>query len=198
MSSRALPLLAALLLGVSAAFLVACGAGAKRGVPAADAQQLDDDLDALKAAVSNGECAKAEAAVVKVKGDILQLPATVSPKLRKRLTSGANNLSARAGVECAKNAQTTTTETTPTDTTPTDTTPTDTTPTDTTPTDTTPTDTTPTDTTPTDTTPTDTTPTTTTTTPGGGGTGGVTPGGQGKGNGKGNGNGNGNGTGETP
>jgi hypothetical protein len=192
MSRRALPLLAALLLGLCTAFLVACGSGTKRGVPAADAQQLNSDLDAVSSAVDAGHCATAEAAVVRVRGDILQLPASVSQKLRTRLASGADNLAKRVPIQCARNQTTTPTETTPTTTTPTTTTPTDTTPTDTTPTDTTPTDTTPTDTTPTDTTPTTTTTTPTTTTPTtpGGTTGGATPGG-GQGTPRGNGGGGG-------
>jgi hypothetical protein len=180
-SPRALPLLAALLLGLAAAFLVACGSGTKRGIPAANAQQLNNDLDALASAVNAGNCATAAAALVKVRGDVLELPASVSQRLRKRLTQGADNLAQRAPGQCTANEATTPTDTTPTttDTTPTDTTPTttDTTPTDTTPTttDTTPTDTTPTDTTPTTTTPTTSTHTSTTpTTPGG--TGGATPG----------------------
>jgi hypothetical protein len=139
---RALPLLAALLLGLCSAFLVACGTGTKRGVPPANAQQLRSDLTALASAVNAGQCAKAQAAVAKVKGDILQLPSSVNQRLRDRLAKGADNLATRAPAECAQNAQTSPSETTPTDTTPTttDTTPTDTTPTttDTTPTTSTP------------------------------------------------------------
>jgi hypothetical protein len=178
MLPRALPLLAALLLGVAAAVLVACGAGPERGIPRGDADQLVADLDALRNAVESGDCEAAAAAVTKVKGDVVELPGAVNARLRRRLANGADNLARRATTECARNQQTTTTETTPTTTTPTETTPTETTPTETTPTttDTTPTQTTPT--TPTQTTPTTSTPTTTTptspTTPGG--SGGASPG----------------------
>ncbi|HSD77531.1 MAG TPA: hypothetical protein VLA98_09000 [Solirubrobacteraceae bacterium] len=145
---RALPLLAALLLGVAAPLLAGCGAGPKRGVPAADAQQLNSDLDAVASAVDAGDCTRAAAAVVKVRGDIVQLPDTVSQRLRTRLAQGADNLAQRAPAECAQNKQDKTPTTTPTTTTPTTTTPTTTTPTTTTPTTTTPTTTTPTTTTP--------------------------------------------------
>jgi cell division septation protein DedD len=179
-TARVLPLLIALLLGVGASLLVACG-GTRGGVPAAAANGIVDDLDAVRQAVDAGDCQAATTALARVRQEVQGLPASTSKSLVDRLQRGVDNLQRRVPSEC-RSQGTTTTDTTPTDTTPTDTTPTDTMPTDTTPSDTTPTDTTPTDTTPTDTTPTDTTPTTTTptdTTPtdgGSGGTGGTSPG----------------------
>jgi hypothetical protein len=161
---RALPLLVAALLGVGAAFLVACGD--RNGlIPAGDAARIKSDLSAVSSAVDAGNCDAAGVAATRVRGDILRLPGTVDQKLVNRLNDGAGALSARAPVQCAQ-AQTQTQAPTAT--------------TDTTTTDTTTTDTTPTDTTTTDTTPTDTTTTTTTTTPTGttqgNATGGATPG----------------------
>jgi hypothetical protein len=164
----------AALLGVGAAFLVACND--RNGlIPAGDAARINSDLGAVSSAVAAGNCDAAGVAATRVRGDILRLPGSVDSALVDRLNQGASALSTSAPVQCAQ-AQTqtqstgTTTETTPS---------TDTTTTDTTPTDTTTTDTTTTDTTTTDTTPTDTTTTDTTTTPTGttqGGTGGATPG----------------------
>jgi hypothetical protein len=174
---RALPLLLAALLGVGAAFLVACGD--RNGlIPAGDAARLTNDLGAVSSAVSAGDCNAAGQAATRVRGDILRLPGTVDQKLVDRLNQGAGALSARAPVQCAQAQTQTTAPTQSTDTTtstPTTTT-TDTTTTDTTTTDTTTTDTTTTGTTPTDTTTTSTTPTTPTGTTQGGGTGGATPG----------------------
>jgi hypothetical protein len=177
---RALPLLVAALLGVGAAFLVACGE--RNGlIPASDAARITSDLSAVSSAVAAGNCDAAGVAATRVRGDILKLPGTVDPKLVNRLNDGAGALSARAPVQCTQaqtqpTAPTGTTATTQTDTTTTDTTTTDTTTTDTTPTDTTTTDTTTTGTAPTDTTTTPTTPTTPTGTTQGGGTGGASPG----------------------
>jgi hypothetical protein len=175
---RVLPLLLAALLGVGAAFLVACGD--RNGlIPAGDAARIKSDLSAVSSAVDAGNCDAAGVAATRVRGDILKLPSSVDRSLVDRLNEGASALSDRAPVQCTQ-AQTqtqappqTTETTTSTATTQTDTTPTDTTTTDTTPTDTTTTDTTPTDTTTTDTTP---PPTTQTGTTQGNTTGGVSPG----------------------
>jgi hypothetical protein len=174
---RALPLLVAALLGVGAAFLVACND--RNGlIPAGDAARLKSDLSAVSSAVAAGNCDDAGVAATRVRGDILRLPGSVDSGLVDRLNQGAGALSTRVPAQCTQaqtqtEAPTGTTDTTQTDTTTTDTTTTDTTTTDTTTTDTTPTDTTTTDTTPTDTTTTPTTPTGTTQ---GGGTGGASPG----------------------
>lgn len=170
-AARPLPLLVALVLGAGAALLAACaGSGTEGGIPAATAQQMDEDLEAVGRETAAGDCDAAEEALTRVRGDIVELPSSVDDRLVARLTRGADNLAVRVPVECEQNVQDETqTDTTPTDTTPTETTPTETTPTETTPTETTPTETTPTDTTPTETTPTDTTPTDTTPDSGSGG-----------------------------
>jgi hypothetical protein len=167
LSPRLLPLLAALLLGAGASVLAACGAGPRSGIPASNAGALTQDLDAVAQAVADGRCQTAEAALTRVRGEILNLPPSTSARLTARLRQGADNLDQRIPVDCAKN-QTTTTDTTTTQAPTTDTTPTQTTPTQTTTTQTTTTDTTPTQTTTTSTTPTGTTPTTPTTTTGSG------------------------------
>jgi hypothetical protein len=173
---RALPLLVAALLGVGAAFLVACND--RNGlIPTGDAARINSDLSAVSSAVAAGNCDAAGVAATRVRGDIVRLPGTVDSALVDRLNQGAGALSARVPAQCTQTQPQSTTTTGTTDTTQTDTTTTDTTTTDTTTTDTTTTGTTPTDTTTTGTTPTDTTTTTTPTgTTQGGGTGGATPG----------------------
>ena len=172
-SARVLPLLIALLLGVGASLLVACG-GTRGGVPTADANRIVDDLDAVGQAVDAGDCQAATSALARVRQEVQGLPASTAKSLVDRLQRSVDNLQQRVPAAC-RAAGTTTTDTTTTDTTPTDTTPTTTTSTNTTPTTTTSTNTTPTTTTSTNTTPTTTTSTNTTptTTTGGGGSGGT-------------------------
>jgi hypothetical protein len=168
---RALTLLAAAVLGVTASLLVACG-DRSHLIPANDAGDLEAALDQVAAATSAGDCATARAAVDRASGVLAKLPDGVDRRLRARLRSGIANLRARVPAQCAQAATSTRTQTTTqtqTQTTETQTTPTttETTTTETTPTTT---DTTPTTTETTPTT-TDTTPTTPTTPDDSGGTG---------------------------
>jgi hypothetical protein len=171
MSMRLLPLLAALLLGAAAAYLVACGDNDNL-IPASDASRVENALNEVQADFRAGRCQDAEAAVAKAKGALLNLPESVDSRLRDRLEAGVAKLAEEIPATCGQ-AQTQTQETqTQTQETQTDTTTTDT--------DTTTTDTgttgTDTGTTDTGTTGTDTGTTTDGTTTGGTGTGGTTTG----------------------
>jgi hypothetical protein len=162
-----LPSLAALLLGVATALLVACGGDGR--IPASDASRVDNALDEVAADFRAGNCPGAEQAVARARGALLNLPDSVDPALRDRLSSGLTKLRAQVPATCGQ-AQTQTQETQPTDTNQTQSTQTNTTSTDTTGTGT---DTTGTGT---DTQPTDSTGTSTTgTTTGGTSTGPVPP-----------------------
>jgi hypothetical protein len=152
-----LPYLLALLLGVGAALLAACGQGTRGGIPAADASSLNRELEGVRSGVADGHCGQLATQLRAIDTRVDRLPRSVDPKLVQALRDGADRLQRRAVSECNTNSlpADTATQTTPT-VTETTTAPDTTTQPDTT---TTPT---PTDTTPT---PTDTTPTPTDTLP---------------------------------
>jgi hypothetical protein len=172
MSMRsALPYVLALVLGVGAAVLAACGSGSgdrKEFIPQRSADRLSSALSDVRSAVDSGDCEDAARAIARARGVLVNLPSAVDDRLVARLRQGIENLQEIAPDECRGNQEDTTpTETTTETTTPETTATTDTTTTPTTDTDTTPT--TDTSTTPTTTTPpttgTTTAPPTTTTTP---------------------------------
>ncbi len=138
---RGLPYLLALLLGVVAALLMACGgSGTKSGIPSASAGELKSEIEDVRQATDDGRCAQVPEQLKQVDDSIDVLPPSTDEQLVSALRDGADKLRQVAIEACDSTpTQTTTTETTPTETTPTDTT---TTPTETTPTETTPTDTT--------------------------------------------------------
>lgn len=156
----AFPSLLAVLLGIVASVLVACGQ--TNGLLSSDdSASLGDQLGQVSDAVSSQDCPAARQAAAQLRLDATRLLPTVNGELRRDLRRGADTVAAKAVKACR--TQSTTTETIPTNTattvTPTTSTPTATTPTATTPTATTPTATTPTATTPTPpTTPPDTSP----------------------------------------
>jgi len=167
MSMRAaLPYLLALILGVSAAALVACGSSAsdrKQLIPPRSADRLKSALSDVRSAVDDGNCDTAAQAVARARGVLVNLPRAVDDRLVARLRQGIDNLQQIAPDECQSHktpSTTTTTETTTPETTSTPTTAT----TDTTTTPTTSTSTTTTTTTPTTGTTTTTPPPATTTT----------------------------------
>ncbi len=180
MSMRALPLLAALVLGAATAFLVACGDDGR--IPSGDASSLVNALDQVSSDFDAGRCEAAQQALTKLNGEVLNLPDSVDSKLRNRLRSGISNLDERVQATCSESQtqqQTQTQEQTQTDTntdTDTDTETETDTDTGTTSTGTTSTGTTSTGTTSTGTTTTGTTSTGTTGTTTDGGTGGTPPG----------------------
>jgi hypothetical protein len=129
---RLLSLLAAPLLGASAAYLVACG-GNDNLIPASDASRVQNALNEVQADYRAGRCQDAEAAVAKAKGALLNLPGSVDSRLRDRLEAGVANLGRRVPASCGQTqtqTQETQTQETQTDTESTDTN-TDTTTTDT-------------------------------------------------------------------
>jgi hypothetical protein len=134
-------MLAALLLGGATAVLVACGSDGR--IPSSDASRVENALNEVSTDFRAGNCDAAEQAVARARGALLNLPSSVDPALRDRLSSGVNELAQRVPASCGQ-AQTQT-QTQQTDTTQTETQSTDTT--DSTDTDTTSTDTTGTDTT---------------------------------------------------
>jgi hypothetical protein len=136
---RALPYLAALLLGVGAALTIGCGDRSNL-VPGDVASDLDSRLAAAKTAIAAGQCSAARDAVEAGFADAKGLKNQVDRRLRSRINDGFRQLEKTYEQACldartttATPPQTTSTET-QTQTTDTTTTATDTTPTDTTPT----------------------------------------------------------------
>jgi TolA-binding protein len=134
---RTLPYLLALLLGVGAALLAACGQGTRGGIPAADASSLNRELEGVRSRVADGQCGQLASQLRAINTRIDRLPRSVDPQLVQALRDGADRLQRRAVSECNANSlpTNTATETTPTvteTTTPDTTTQPDTTPTDTT------------------------------------------------------------------
>jgi hypothetical protein len=142
-------------LGLCLAFLVACGD--RNGlIPQRSADRLERQLDSVSSSLDAHRCAAAGSAALNGQNQAAGLPASVDPRLRRRLVDGFGRLARVAPRDCASETTPTQTTTTPTQT---ETTPTQTT--------TTPTQTETTPTTPTETIPT--TPTTPTTPSGTGG-----------------------------
>jgi hypothetical protein len=135
---HALPYLVALLLGVGAALLAACGQGTRGGIPAADASSLDRELEGVRSRVADGHCDQLATRLRAIDTRIDRLPRSADAQLVKALRDGADRLQGRAVSECNANSlpTDTATETTPT-VTETTTTPDTTTQPDTTPTETT-------------------------------------------------------------
>ena len=149
--ARLIPFVLAFVLGVGAAALTACGGAENKAmIPAQNADQLHQHLNALRDAVDSGNCTDVTRALAQAQADVQELPNGVSVRLRNRLQEGIDRLKTQAPHDCQQN--TTTTDTTPTTTTAVTTA-------------TTPPTVTTVPTTPTTTTPTTTTPTTTPTTP---------------------------------
>jgi TolA-binding protein len=124
---RLLPPLLALLLGVSCAFLVACGGGNTAGlIPANQASSMTTQLDKIDAAVRRGRCAGVDKQVATLQSQVNALSRKVNAQLRSQLQKGVQNLNDIAFAQCSDNAQATQTKQTQTQTTPTETTQTET------------------------------------------------------------------------
>jgi hypothetical protein len=140
MRMRLLPPLAALLLGAATAFLVACGDDGR--IPPSAASRVENALNEVETDFRAGRCQAAEAAVVKARGALLNMPDSVDSGLRARLRSGVAKLAEQVPATCGQTqTQETQTQTqeTQTDQTDTETTDTETTDTETTQTETQPT-----------------------------------------------------------
>ena len=123
---RTLPYLLALLLGIGAALLAACGQSAQGGIPAADAAQLKRQLDDVRDRVADGRCEQIEDMLREVAIRIDTLPRSVDVRLVRALRDGADRLQRRAVQDCNANSVPTQTTPTVTETAPPQTTPTET------------------------------------------------------------------------
>jgi len=102
----------AFVLGVLSAVLVACGGGSSdKLIPASNADQISNDLAALRQAIDAHACDAAQQKLTAVQQGIENLPSSVDARIRRRLRGGLQKLSARVPVDCVA---TTTTDTTPT------------------------------------------------------------------------------------
>jgi TolA-binding protein len=113
---RTLPYLLALLLGVGAALLAACGQTTRGGIPAADASSLNHELESVRAAVADGRCDQLADQLREVNTRIDELPRSVDARLVQALRNGADRLQRRAVEDCNANSvpAETQTETAPT------------------------------------------------------------------------------------
>jgi outer membrane biosynthesis protein TonB len=118
---RPLPYLLALVLGVGAALLVACGGGTKGGIPSASAGDLKSQIEDVQQAVEDGRCEDVSGQLRQVDEGIDRLPASVDDRLRTSLRDASEALRRAAVSECADRETTTTTQPTQTQTQPTQT-----------------------------------------------------------------------------
>jgi hypothetical protein len=131
---RAVAILLALSLGLSSAFLVACGDRNKL-LPQSDASAINAKLDSVASAVAARNCTAALDAVTAAEGRAQSLPGNVDPKLQATLQANLEHVASRAQAACTQSTQTrstvstatTATQTTATETTQTETTRTQTT-----------------------------------------------------------------------
>jgi predicted S18 family serine protease len=132
---RAIAILLALSLGLSSAFLVACGDRNKL-LPQSDASAINAKLDSVASAVAAHNCTTVQDAVNAAERQAQSLPSTVDPKLQATLQANLEHVATVAQAACTQSTQTTpkttSTATTPTQTTQTETTQTETTTTQTT------------------------------------------------------------------
>jgi DNA primase len=132
---RAAAILLALSLGLSSAFLVACGDRNKL-LPQSDASAINDKLDSVSSAVAAHNCTTVQDAINAAERQAQSLPNTVDPKLQATLQANLEHVATVAQTACTQSTQTTpktvSTQTTPTQTTQTQTTQTETTTTQTT------------------------------------------------------------------
>lgn len=132
---RAVVILLALSLGLSSAFLVACGDRNKL-LPQSDASAINNKLDSVSSAVAAHNCTTVQDAVNAAERQAQSLPGTVDRKLQATLQANLEHFATVAQAACTQSTQTTpkttSTVTTPTHTTQTETTQTQTTTTQTT------------------------------------------------------------------
>jgi hypothetical protein len=131
---RAAAILLALSLGLSSAFLVACGDRNKL-LPQSDASAINAKLDSVASAVAARNCTVAQEAATAAERQAQSLPSNVDPKLQATLQANLGHVATVAQAACTQSTQTkstvstatTATQTTPTETTQTETTTTQTT-----------------------------------------------------------------------
>ena len=113
-------------LGVSSAFLVACG-DRNDLIPRSDADAINSDLDQASSFYDQEECRASQAAVVRAEGRAGRLPSEVDSALRRTLAENLQTVLDKIRSQCGKTQTTQTTQTTATTPTTTATTPTTTT-----------------------------------------------------------------------
>ncbi len=116
---RAAAILLALSLGLSSAFLVACGDRNKL-LPQSDASAINDKLDSVASAVAARNCTTALDAINAAERQAQNLPAKVDPKLQATLQANLAHVASSAQAQCTQSTQTkstVSTQTTPTQTT---------------------------------------------------------------------------------
>lgn len=99
--NRPLRLVFAAVLGLVAAFVVACG-DSNGLLSSSQASGLDKSLDGVASAVQNGDCSAASSAVGNLKDRVSALPTTVDPRLRAQLGRGAVTVGELAAHDCAQ------------------------------------------------------------------------------------------------
>ncbi len=101
----------ALLLGLTAVAVSACGSSTAGLIPEENAGPLKSDFEAVaKAALAgDGNCGETDEALNKTEQDFAALPSSVNAGLRRTLQSGITNLSARARQACKEPLASTTT-----------------------------------------------------------------------------------------
>ena len=115
---KLLLILLAAALGLSSGLLAACGN--RNGLlPQSNANGLKHSVDAVAAAVSRKDCARATTALQEAQNRADSLPSNVNPRLRRAIDDGLSRLVQDVETECTKttSTQTTQTETVPTETT---------------------------------------------------------------------------------
>jgi hypothetical protein len=113
-------------LGVSSAFLVACG-DRNDLIPRSDADAINSDLDQASSLYDQEECRASQAAVIRAEGRADRLPSDVDSSLRRTLAENLQTALDKIRAQCGKTQSTQTTQTTATTPTTTTTAPTTTT-----------------------------------------------------------------------
>ena len=108
-------LLLSLMLGAGCAVLVSCGSGDDSqddGIPSEAARGMLNELNAAKAALAQGDCAKVADSAQDIQSAADNLPTTVAADVRTGLVEGAAHLAELASdpTQCQTTESTTTTE----------------------------------------------------------------------------------------
>jgi hypothetical protein len=102
---RAVAILLALSLGLSSAFLVACGDRNKL-LPQSDASAINDKLDSVSSAIAAHNCTTAQDAVSAAERQAQSLPATIDSKLQATLQANLEHVASVAQAACTQSTQT--------------------------------------------------------------------------------------------
>lgn len=103
---RVIPLLLAAALGLSAAFLVACG-DRNNLIPSSNADAINNKLDSVTDAAAGGRCGRARGAASAAQDEARKLPDNVDPKLRSTVDDGLSRVASQADAQCAQSTAST-------------------------------------------------------------------------------------------